>query len=44
MAAPPLESLRELDKYDGRIPLAVLDRWLAETVVTLDDVRPCLCF
>jgi cysteine dioxygenase len=41
---PPLEALRELDKYENRIPLAVLKDWLTRTSVTLDDVRPFLCF
>lgn len=44
MAGPPLEALRELDKYENRIPLAVLKDWLTRTSVTLDDVRPFLCF
>src|SRR5213596_981525 len=44
MAGPPLEALRELDKYDDRIPLPALADWLAMTRVTLDDVRPFLCF
>ncbi|HMC10905.1 MAG TPA: cysteine dioxygenase family protein [Pirellulaceae bacterium] len=44
MAAPPLPALRELDNYDGRIPLSALKDWLARTAVTLDDVRPFLCF
>ncbi len=44
MAGPPLEVLRELDKYDSRIPLAALQDWLAQTAVTLEDVRPFLCF
>ncbi len=44
MAGPPLESLRELDQYEGRIPLAVLKEWLTRVNVTLDDVRPFLSF
>ena len=44
MASPPLEALRELDGYEGRIPLGVLEDWLARTAVTLDEVRPFLCF
>jgi cysteine dioxygenase len=44
VAGPPLEALRELDSYDSRIPLAVLNDWLKRMRVTLDDVRPFLCF
>jgi cysteine dioxygenase len=44
VAGPPLEALRELDNYEGRIPLAVLKEWLARMSVTFDDVRPFLCF
>ena len=44
MASAPLEALRELDGYTGRIPLTDLQDWLARTTVTLDDVRPFLCF
>jgi cysteine dioxygenase len=43
-ANPPLEALRELDAYDGRIPLTALKDWVERTVVTLDDVRLFLCF
>src|SRR5438477_10932542 len=44
VAAPPLPALRELNDYSVRIPLGVLEEWLARTVVTRDEVRPFLCF
>lgn len=44
MPPPPWDALQELDEYAGRIPLAVLDRWLARTSVTLDLVHPFLRF
>ena len=44
MVTPPLESLRELEGYSGRIPLAVLQDWLVRTEVTLELVRPFLQF
>jgi len=44
MARPPLEALLEFDQYTGRIPLVVLQEWLARTEVTLDLVRPFLRF
>jgi cysteine dioxygenase len=44
MRGPPLDALRELDHYDGRIPLEALSLWLARTSLTLDQVRPFLRF
>ena len=44
VATPPLQPLSELDEYDDRIPLAVLEDWLVRTAVTLDEVRPFLRF
>src|SRR6267142_1474242 len=44
MPQPPLEALLELDEYTSRIPLAVLEEWLARTNITLELVRPFLRF
>lgn len=44
MPQPPFPALLELDKYTTRIPLTILSDWLARSSVTLDDVRPFLCF
>jgi cysteine dioxygenase len=44
MPRPALESLLELDKYPGRIPLVALQDWLARTTVSLEQVRPFLRF
>jgi cysteine dioxygenase len=44
MARPPLEALVELDRHTGRIPLSVLELWLAQTELTLHHVRPFLRF
>ena len=41
---PPVQAFVELDQYTGRIPLAVLQDWLARTRVTLELVRPFLRF
>ena len=42
--AAPFPALTQFDQYTSRIPLVVLRDWLAQTVVTLDDVRPFLRF
>jgi cysteine dioxygenase len=41
---PPIAALLALDRYRERIPLADLERWLAETNLAFDDVRPYLRF
>jgi cysteine dioxygenase len=41
---PPFQALMELDQYTSRIPLAVLQDWLARTEITLGGVRPFLRF
>jgi cysteine dioxygenase len=41
---PPVEALRDLDRYSGRISLAVLRDWIAQTDIALNIVRPFLQF
>lgn len=44
LARPPLADLEELNCYEQRIPLTVLQQWLEKAALGLEQVRPFLRF